>query len=169
MDVTTYAAALGANAAAIAALIQAMPADQAGWHPTPDDWSVLEVINHLADEEREDFRTRLDYVLHRPGETPPSIDPVAWVSERAYNQRDLAESLARFQSERRQSLSWLRDLSAPDWARFWGDDGYRIRAGDLLASWAAHDLLHLRQLVELQYACRVEQAAPYSVEYAGDW
>jgi len=33
------------------------------WKPAPDKWSILEVVNHLYDEEREDFRQRLELVL----------------------------------------------------------------------------------------------------------
>ena len=171
MDANAYVAALEANAASIAALARAMPPERVRWRPAPAAWSALEVVNHLADEEREDFRTRLDTVLHRPGETPPPIDPEGWVLARGYNGRDPDESLARFLDERRQSLAWLRALAAPDWSRTWthpsGD--FSIRAGDLLVAWAAHDLLHLRQLVELQYACRAQDAAPYDVAYAGPW
>src|SRR5437660_740277 len=65
METTTLLAALEGNATAIAAIVRAMPADQVAWRPAPDAWSVLEVINHLADEEGEDFRGRLDFVLHR--------------------------------------------------------------------------------------------------------
>lgn len=170
MDATAYIAALARNPAAIVALARAMPADQVRWRPAPAEWSALEVINHLADEEREDFRMRLDFVLHQQGETPPANHPGEWVIARAYNERGLDESLARFQREREQSLTWLRGLTAADWSRAWEvAPGYSLRAGDLLAAWAAHDLLHLRQLVELQYECRRQQAAPYRVEYAGDW
>jgi len=38
-----------------------------------------------------------------------------------------------------------------------------------MAAWVAHDLLHLRQLVELHYAWTVAKAAPYSLQYAGEW
>lgn len=170
LNATTYIAALEMNPAAIATLARAMPADGVRWRPEPDDWSALEVINHLADEEREDFRTRLAFVLDPRGETPPPNHPAAWVIERGYNGRDFDESLARFVGERRQSLAWLRGLATPDWSRAWESSaGYALRAGDLLASWAAHDLLHLRQLVALQYLYRAQQAAPYRVAYAGDW
>lgn len=47
----------------------------------------------------------------------------------------------------------------------WG----RLSAGDVMASWAADDLLHLRQLIELHYAHVLQQAKPYDVQYAGDW
>lgn len=158
-----------ANADAIAALARDVSDAQARWKPTPAAWSLLEVVNHLYDEEREDFRTRVDYVLHRPGEQPPPIHPDDWVTARAYNQRDPRESLDVFLRERVASLEWLRGLHDPNWdAEYrspWGDR----RAGDLLHAWLAHDHLHLRQLNELHYTYLVQEAAPYSVEYAGDW
>ena len=40
---------------------------------------------------------------------------------------------------------------------------------DLLASWVAHDLLHMRQLVELHWVYTIHQLEPYKVEYAGQW
>ena len=47
---------LTVNATALAALTAGIDAEQARWKPSPETWSVLEVVNHLADEEREDFR-----------------------------------------------------------------------------------------------------------------
>jgi len=158
-----------ANAAAIAALARDVSDAQARWKPAADAWSLLEVVNHLYDEEREDFRTRIDYILHRPGEQAPPIDPEGWVIARAYNMRDPHESLQAFLRERDASLEWLRGLHDPNW-----DAEYRapwgvLRAGDLLVAWLAHDHLHVRQLNELHYTYLSQQAAPYSVEYAGDW
>ena len=37
-------------------LYQSVSNEQARWKPGKDRWSILEVINHLFDEEREDFR-----------------------------------------------------------------------------------------------------------------
>jgi hypothetical protein len=105
MDAAAYAAALEANAAAIDALARAMPPGRVRRRPAPGEWSALEVLNHLADEEGEDFRTRLDVVLHRPGETPPAIDSEGWVKTRGYDERDFDASLGRFLAERRRSLA----------------------------------------------------------------
>ena len=44
-----------------------------------------------------------------------------------------------------------------------------MTAGDMFSSWVAHDLLHLRQLVELQYTYTVQTVQPYAVIYAGEW
>lgn len=161
---------LEAGAAAIAALARGVDATQAIWRPNPSDWSILEVVNHLYDEEREDFRLRIDLTLHQP-ETPlPPINPEGWVIERRYNERDLSESLANFLEERHRSLEWLLDLSAETWEREVNHPQLGgLRAGDLLVSWAAHDMLHIRQLNELHYAYLRSQSAPYTPDYAGRW
>jgi len=170
MDADACIAALDANAVAIAALARAMPADAVRVRPTPMDWSALDVLNHLGDEEREDFRTRLDAALRESPTMVPPIDPAGWVEARAYATRDYEESLARFLVERQQSLRWLRGLVAPDWSHTCLlPSGQHIRAGDLLAAWVAHDLLHLRQLVAVQYHAHAHAVAPYHVAYAGDW
>jgi hypothetical protein len=158
-----------ASADAIAALAHDVSDVQARWRPSADAWSLLEVVNHLYDEEREDFRTRIDYLLHRPGEQTPPIDPEGWVIARIYNQRDPRASLDAFLHERDSSLEWLRDLQNANWDAEYQAPWGVLRAGDLLAAWLAHDHLHVRQLNELHYAYLAQQAAPYSVEYAGDW
>ena len=63
------------NAEVIANLTKSVPLEQARWRPSPADWSILEVINHLYDEEREDFRQRLDLLLFQPEADWPPIDP----------------------------------------------------------------------------------------------
>lgn len=161
---------LAAQAESIRQLCVGVGDEQARWRPDADSWSLLEVINHLADEEVADFRARLDCILHRPEAPWPPIDPGGWVMERNYNGRNLNESLDRFSALRRDSLEWLRALQQADLnasARApWGGS---IRAGDMLAAWVAHDLLHLRQLTELHYAWTQHRLQPWSVAYAGDW
>jgi hypothetical protein len=166
---TTGIAALTRQAATIADFVSEIAPEQARWKPSPADWSLLEVINHLYDEEQFDFRVRIDYLLHQPGEEAPPIDPEGWVTERRYNERDLATSVANFEQERAVSLAWLRGLDNPDWEAAYVAPWGIIKAGDIFAAWTAHDLLHLRQLVELTYAYQKKQAAPYDIAYAGEW
>lgn len=160
---------LAVNAVAIQQLVAGVDAEQARWKPAPDRWSILEVINHLADEEREDFRARVEFILSGAPGDPPPIDPVAKVTERSYNTRDLHESLSDYMRERQKSLEWLKGLSNPQWDNTYTASWGSIRVGDMMVSWAAHDLLHLRQINELKWAYNLLQYAPYSVDYAGDW
>ncbi len=144
--------------------------EQARVKPDPKSWSILEVINHLYDEEREDFRKRLDVTLHQPDSEWPPIDPEGWVTSRAYLQRDFQQSIANFEAERKKSIEWLASLQSPDLNRSKVDPkGFVFQAGDLLGSWVVHDLLTLRQLVELHYYLCTKGAAPYTVRYAGKW
>ena len=160
---------LSSSAETIASLARAVSDVQARWKPSPEAWSVLEVICHLYDEEREDFRTRVDFTLHKPDADWPPINPVGWVTERGYNQRDPAASLEAFLSERRKSLAWLRSLQNPTWESTHTSPRGSMRAGDVLAAWVAHDHLHIRQLNQLHWQYLSQDVAPVSLEYAGGW
>ena len=157
------------NSEIIGAMAHDISDEAARWRPEPDAWSVVEVINHLHDEEREDFREHLDWILHRADTPWAMIDPQRWVSERQYNGRILADSLAEFLRERQRSLAWLAGLTAVDWTIKqpvpWG----QMSGGDMLASWVAHDWLHIRQLVELRWGLMQQDFAGYGVRYAGEW
>ncbi|MBV7335325.1 DinB family protein [Chloroflexi bacterium TSY] len=158
------------NAGAIRALAIGITDAQARWKPDGESWSILEVINHLYDEERRDFRLRLDLTLHRPEQEWPPIDPGAWVLDEHYNERDLAVSLANFLTEREKSLDWISQLDDPDWdSTRKHPAGFTMKAGDLLASWLAHDALHLRQLAELHHQYVAFSLNPYNTAYAGDF
>ena len=100
MDPAQLAQTMALNAERIRALAAGVAPDAARWKPDPETWSILEVVNHLYDEERLDFRVRLDIILHRPEEPWPRIDPQGWVTERRYNERELAPSLEAFLAER---------------------------------------------------------------------
>ena len=158
------------NGNRIRLLVEGVSSEQAHLKPNPETWSILEVINHIYDEEREDFRAHLNFILNNPTGNWPSIDPQGWVTARGYNQRDIVQSLTNFLTEREASIVWLKTLDVSDWSQGvippW--DGL-ITAGDMLSSWAAHDLLHMRQLVELHHSYALKLAAPYNADYAGTW
>ncbi len=169
MELAWAIAQLSQNAERLHSLAADVSADQARRKPDADSWSILEVVCHLLDEERYDFRVRLSHILAgTPGDFPP-IDPGGWVIARRYNEQDLAESLADFLAERQTSLAWLGALAEPDWDATnpvpWGV----ISAGEMLAAWVAHDLLHLRQLVELHWFLATTHMAPHRPDYAGEW
>lgn len=170
MDIRFCAERLRIGEAAIRSLVSDVSSDQATWKPEPTSWSIVEVVNHLWFEEREDFRLRLDLLLHHPGKEWPGIDPVGTVTQQKFNDRELGESMERLSSERRQSLSWLAQLEDADWSIAYQHPQLGpIRAGDLLASWVDHDFLHVRQLARLHHEWVGRHASPYSTGYAGGW
>lgn len=170
MNIQRYAARLESGMATIEALIRGVPEAQAQWKPSASEWSLVEVVNHLYDEERDDFRFRIDQTLHHPEQPLPPINPEEWAVQRRYNERNLEESLLRLLSARRSSLAFLERLIDENWDQPVNHPQIGgLRAGDLLAAWAAHDLLHIRQLNELHWQYLQATATPYGLSYAGDW
>jgi len=169
MEIEHFAQQMLADAERIRVLVQGVSSDQARWKPDDISWSILEVIGHLYDEERLDFRVRLDFTLHRPGQPWLAINPQGWVQEHRYNEEELQELLGGFLAAREDSVRWLRGLLSPNWEVVYEAPFGQIRAGDLLAAWVAHDLLHMRQLVELHWGYLVKEVEPYQVVYAGEW
>jgi hypothetical protein len=170
MDIQTAIEQLKEQGRAILILGAGYTTEEARWRPDGESWSVLEALNHLADEEVLDFRRYLAHILDIPDAPWPKIDPQGWVVEKEYNQQNPDDTLARFRSEREKSVAWLMELSQPDWSSKatppWGGD---ITAGDMLSSWLTHDILHLRQLIELRYQITKSRCKPYDVGYAGEW
>ena len=155
------------NAAVLAGLYVGLDEGQLHWRPDPKKWSLLDVLCHLHDEEIDDFRTRVDMALHRPGEVWPSINPEGWVKERRYAEWDLAETLSAWQQRRTESIRWLLGLEAPNWERAHEHPEIgTLSAGDLLLSWVTHDHLHLGQITRLQLAYHQEAGQPFSSRYA---
>ena len=152
------------------AVVRDVTDGDAAWKPPDGAWSILEVVCHLADEEVSDFRQRVALTLSDPNRPWPPIDPDGWAVERRYNEGKLGEVVSRFVSLRVESVEWLRSLDRPDWTRTHQHPKFGpFRAGDLLASWVAHDYLHLRQIAKRMYEMAARDAGEYSTRYAGEW
>lgn len=170
MEPEPLIARLAAGREILNALVAGLTPEQTRWRPAADKWSILEVICHLADEEREDFRARLDLSLHKPGASWPGIDPEAWIKGRNYQEREFEAALEDLMREREKSLVWLRSLDEPRWQNSYEHPALgTLHAGDILASWVAHDLLHVRQITGLQFEYIRARAEPYTPDYAGPW
>jgi DinB superfamily len=143
----------------------------ASWKPGPDRWSILEVINHLADEEGLGFRGCAQMLLSSPEQDWPELHTLRWVESQEYNVRDFTASLNRFKNERAQSIQWLRGLSSPDWTTtHTGKHSFDkpMRAGDVMAGWIAHDYFHISQITGIKWERLNADADGFHTEYAGE-
>jgi hypothetical protein len=160
---------LSRNRHVIYELLDGITKEEASWKPAPGKWSLLEIICHLHDEEREDFRTRLKHVLTTPSEPLPPIDPAGWVSERKYMEQDHNEVLRRFMEERERSLEWLRSLQSPAWGNAYDHPKFGKMTAELFfVNWHAHDLLHIRQILGVKHKYLAHHTSE-TLQYAGDW
>ena len=165
IDVQAIVRQLAANAETIRALVQALSDEQAEWQPNPETWSIAQVMEHLYNEERIDFRQHLKEMLHDP--------PQPWGAfhDEYISMPNCRQALDAFLAEREASITWLEGLDSPDWdltiqATF-VDETITLSAGDILASWVDHDWAHLRQMIKLLHAWLEKETAPYSTMYGG--
>ena len=154
----------------VPALLAGLPPEDLRARPDEGQWSLLEILHHLADEEREDFPLRLRLTLEDPAQAWPPIDPPGWVGTRAYNRQDPDAVLRIFVSARRANLDWLRRLDAPAWDNTHAHPKLGpMSALRLLHAWCAHDILHLRQVLHRRWWLRERAAGAGELAYAGDW
>ena len=133
-------------------LLSGIPNKQYTWKPNPEKWCLLEVVCHLFDEEREDFRARIRRTLETPELAWDPIDPPGWVTSRKYMEQDYHRRLEEFLAERSASVQWLQSLVNPKWDNAFVHPKFGAHtAGMLLSNWLAHDYLHFRQITKLRY------------------
>ena len=139
------------------------------WKQTDEKWSLLEIICHLYDEEKEDFRARLKSTLDDPSKEFNTIDPAGWVTSRKYSEENFANKLNLFISERENSIKFLENLNNPNWK----NSHKHPKFGDLSAkmfftNWLAHDYLHIRQIIKLKFDY-LSFTTNENLNYAGNW
>lgn len=139
------------------------------WKPSSGKWCLLEILCHLYDEEREDFKSRTRHLLEHPQSPFLGIDPAAWVKERKYIGQDYEDKLGRFLKERNESIAWLRSLADPQWNNSYDHSSFGIMTAKMfLSNWLAHDYLHLRQILGLKFSYHKEVSGE-ALSYAGEW
>ena len=157
------------NIGVFKSLLSEIPSEQYLWKKNEEKWCLLEIVCHLYDEEREDFRTRLKYVLEDPAKDPPRFNPINWVTERKYLEQDYNKMLEKFLKERTKSLKWLYSLKNPQWDNTYKHASLGPMSGHLyISNWLAHDYMHIRQIIQLKFDY-LKKVSGESLIYAGNW
>ncbi|MBS3913646.1 MAG: DinB family protein, partial [Bacteroidetes bacterium] len=136
---------LETNIVTFQSLLQVSSPEMVQFKPVSDKWNLLEVVCHLYDEEREDFRPRIAHIIEQKEGEFTSINPPQWVTERKYAERNFEEMKVKFFDERRLSILWLQNKIDADWNLVYQHPTLgTLSASMLLANWLAHDYLHMR-------------------------
>ena len=143
--------------------------DEAGarTRPAEAEWSPVEILCHLRDEEMEDFGARVRAILDGAERFVP-IAPERWAEKRRYREASLPEVMETFRARRRASLDLLASVAPHrlEGSRPLGRLG-QLSGLDLVAAWVAHDRIHLAQLAGTLARIWALRWAPLRAEYAG--
>jgi DinB family protein len=138
-----------ATARKLARLIKGVPMARLRQRPAPRQWSVSEIIAHLADGEIVGaFRMR--FILGAPGAPIVAYDQDQWVTSGHYDQRDPRKSLEQFRVVRESNLALLKSLDPEQWALH----GVHSERGPesiehIVRMFAGHDINHLQQIEQI--------------------
>ncbi|MFQ5407241.1 MAG: DinB family protein [Anaerolineales bacterium] len=144
---TALKAHLLAMPAVASAAVAGVNADQWRERPDPAAWSLVEILCHLRDSEREVNLKRVERFLSEDTPFISAENPDAWAEERDYRNEDGEAALAAYRTARQQTLARLGELAPADWDR-------RARhaifgpttLSEIVSIWIDHDRVHMAQL-----------------------
>jgi len=130
----------------LAALISGVPADKLNIRPSPNAWSVTEILAHLSEAEiTASWRYR--QMLEHDGCPLPGYGQELWAEVGGYAERDPADSLQLFRLLRQSNLQMFDKLTPEQWLRH----GIHAERGEmtvreLALQIAGHDVNHVAQI-----------------------
>ncbi|MCL4869271.1 MAG: maleylpyruvate isomerase N-terminal domain-containing protein [Anaerolineae bacterium] len=141
--------ALAATPVDLRRMLKNGPDAAAHQRPSPNQWSIAHVINHLLDVE-ERYLARLQRVIQQENPSLPYIHP----DESSYDPRpSLPDLITQFEQARAATLLFLKEQPPGAWQRpavhqTLGPTQFRY----LVQMLVDHDTQHLNQMIEIQRA-----------------
>ena len=132
----------------------------------PDTWSPFDIVGHLIHGERTDWIPRVELLLAH-GESRPFTPFDRFAQLRDSRGKSLPELLDTFAELRQSNLARLDALQLKEadlQRRGLHPELGRVTLGQLLATWAAHDLNHLGQIARVMGRRYTEAVGPW-LEY----
>jgi len=134
--------------ARLKAALKGVPKKLLLWTPGPGKWSILEIVAHLRDMERDAYLARYRRILAEDNPTLPDLDGDLIALRDDYRGMKLPELVRDWLKLRKESLKLLKSVKGPRWERM----GTHQTAGplsmdDLLRRHAmGNDEAHLGQI-----------------------
>src|SRR5215210_8981435 len=140
-------AILDRTPATLVSLTATLPEAALDFRPSPQEWTIREVLAHLVDDEMYVMRTRLERIVKEDRPHLAPHDEQKWYANRNTTRDGLAQLLDDFRLQRAASLNIINMLRDEDWAR----EGYQPEYGHFTAEvwlghWVDHDTTHTRQI-----------------------
>jgi len=138
------------TAGKLSGLIDGLTTAQLTTRPSPERWSIAEIVAHFADTELAlGWRVRL--ILAQNGAVLQNVDQDAWAAALDYAHQDSHVSLNTFRVLRDANLAILRSLPAQAWDNYgMHEQRGKETLSHIVRLYAAHDLNHLAQIEKIK-------------------
>ena len=135
---------------AVERLLEELPDERLRRPEAPGKWSMLAVVQHLADSDLV-WAWRLRQVVAEDRPRIVGYDQDAWAERLGYDEVEVADALAQLRLLRRLNLKLLRSLPVEALDRV----GVHSERGEesirhMIRLYAGHDLVHRRQLERIR-------------------
>jgi hypothetical protein len=155
-EIRTHTDTLKATPAKLRAALKGVPKKTLLFVPAPGKWSILEIVCHLRDMERDAYLARYQRILAEHEPRLPDIDGELYAVEREYRSASLAEALRDWTRLRKECLKLLARVKGEQWQRAGvHETAGRLTLADLLRRHAVgNDEAHLGQIeaIKLRHA-----------------
>lgn len=145
------------------ALLRGLPEAWVHENEGPDTWSSFEVVGHLIEAEETNWIPRIRHLIkHGESVAFPPFDRFGFVEKS--RGKSTTGVLEEFSAARTRSLRDLDDLRltpADLGRRGRHPDFGPVTLGQLLATWAIHDLNHVGQIVNVLARQHAETVGPW--------
>jgi len=134
----------------LAALTLSLSEDDWKQKPDQEGLSILELISHLADVEKEINRPRIQLILSEDNPFVAGVDSDSWITERDYQGTRSKDVLDSLSEQRINSLNVLSSLNDEEWQKparhsIFGPTNLL----ELMRFIALHDIDHIQQIYKL--------------------
>ncbi len=99
----------------LVAALERFPVDMWQFRPSPDHWTIHEIIVHIADSEANSY-IRCRRFLAEPGSTVLGYDEAKWAQALDYHAQSTDDALELFKWLRFKSYSLVKDLPESVWS-----------------------------------------------------
>jgi hypothetical protein len=121
-------------------LLEGLPPDAYRWQPGPGEWSIDEVLCHLADAEAVDY-TRIRFIAVEPKPALRAWYQERWVAAQDYRRLPQGGALAVLRTSRALTAALLRRLPGDVWERAAEHNERGVYTGEF---WLRHAVEHLQ-------------------------
>src|SRR6478735_349957 len=124
-----------------------LPREMWNYKPTPDDWSVHELVVHITDSEANSF-IRCRRFIAEPGSTVMAYDEMKWAEVLRYTHQSTEDALELFKWLRLTSYKLIKPLPEATWANtVYHPENGTMTMDDWLDIYASHIPEHVEQML----------------------